>query len=366
MKHRILYLIDRLHTGGTEGQLIALINGLDRERFEPHVGVLNLPGGCHFDTLGVPKFSLSFNSFHHPSILKSVWRLVRYIRKQRIQLVQTFFQDPFLLAALSKPFHRARLIGSFRDMGFWRTRQQTVKMRLAYRAFDGFIANSIAVRDQFVAADRLDPAKFAVIYNGFDPASIPPRSAERPSPPVVGIVANLNRPVKRVEDFVAAAALVHRQMPEVRFCVVGGGHLQPELEQQARDLGLGKAIDFTGLVDEPLRYISKWSVGVITSETEGFCNAIVEYMACGLSVVATSGGGNPELVKEGVSGFLVPVRTPEVLAQRIVTLLNDPACVAEMGSSNAATIRDRFNLQDMVDRHQQQYYCWLAGTSGVR
>lgn len=291
MKQRILYLIDRLHTGGTERQLLELINGLDRDRFEPHVGVLNLPGGCHFDALDVPKFNLGFSSFYRPSLVQSVWRLIRYIRQQRIQLVQTFFQDPFLLAALSKPFHKARLIGSFRDMGFWRTRQQTVKMRLAYPAFDGFIANSKAVRDQFVAADGLDPAKFAVIYNGIDLATVPPRPAQPSSPPVVGIVANLNRPVKRVQDFVEAAAIVHRLKPDVRFCVVGGGHLQPTLEQRARDLGLGNAIIFIGLVDDPLRYIANWSIGVITSETEGFCNAIVEYMACGLPVVATAAGG---------------------------------------------------------------------------
>ena len=360
MKHRILYLIDRLHTGGTERQLIALINGLDRERFEPHVGVLNLPGGCNFDPLDVPKFSLSFTSFCHPSVLKNVWHLARYVRRHRIQLVQTFFQDPFLLAALSKPFHRARLIGSFRDMGFWRTRQQTVKMRLAYPAFDGFIANSQAVRDQFVAADMLDSAKFAVIYNGIDLATLPFRAAES-SPRVVGIVANLNRPVKRVQDFVTAAGLVHRQRPDVRFCVVGGGYLQPELEQQARDLGLGDSITFTGLMDDPLRFVANWSVGVITSETEGFCNAIVEYMACGLPVVATSAGGNPELVTEGESGFLVPVGAPDLLAQRIVTLLGGTGRAADMGRNNAATIRNRFSLQTMVDRHEQQYSNWLVG-----
>jgi L-malate glycosyltransferase len=364
MKHRILYLIDRLHTGGTEGQLIALIKGLDRERFEPHVGVFNLPGGCHFDTLDIPKLSLDFRSFCRPSLLQSVQRLVSYIRRQRIQLVQTFFQDPFLLAALSKPFHRALLIGSFRDMGFWRNRREILKMRLAYPAFHGFIANSRAVRDEFVAADSLDSEKFAVIYNGIDLAAISPRPVEPPSPPVVGIVANLNRPVKRVQDFVAVADLAHRQRPDVRFCVVGGGYLQPELEQQAKALGLGQAITFTGLVDEPLKYVANWTVGVITSETEGFCNGILEYMACGLPVVATSAGGNPELVKEGDNGFLVPVGMPEVLAQRILTLLDSANLAADMGRRNIATIRNCFSLQAMVDRYQQQYSCWLAGMIG--
>ena len=123
--------------------------------------------------------------------------------------------------------------------------------------------------------------KIEVIYNGINTGSqlaqdqYPPDAGK----PIVGIVANLNRPVKRVQDFVLAAARVHCAMPNTRFVVVGDGWLRLYLEDLSRSLGLGAALTFMGLVKSPMEIIDRFSVGVITSETEGFCNAMLEYMA---------------------------------------------------------------------------------------
>lgn len=352
---RILYLIDSLNRGGTEKQLVELMNGLDQERFEVHLCTLKPSKGL-YEALDRPKFCLQFDSLLRPSAAAVVQRLVSYIRKNRIDIVQCFFQDPFALAALSKAFCRVKLIGSFRDLGFWRTAKESFKMRLAERAFDGFLANSQAVKEHFSEKDGIAPERINVIYNGFDLNRLPGLEMESRNlrSPIVGIVSNLNRPVKRVEDFVAAAAKVRDQVPGARFIVVGDGYLREQLEQQAAALGVGEDIRFVGSQPDPLRFVKEFSVGVITSETEGFSNAIIEYMACGVPVVATAAGGNIELIAEGENGFLVPVGAVETLAQNIVQLL-DPDLNTAIAERNCEAVRVRYCLPAMIQQYEAFY-----------
>jgi L-malate glycosyltransferase len=360
MKTGILFLIDRLAIGGTERQLLELVRNLDGTRFRPHLCTLHKHDQDQ-EEKEIPHLDLGFEGFHHPNTLRCLGSLVRYIWQNRIGIVQTFFQDPFLLAALSRPFHRARLVGSFRDLGFWRNRAQTIKMRLAYPAFSGFIANSQAVKEHFAEADGIDPTEISVIYNGVieRPACVK-RARDRNSLPTIGIVANLNRPVKRVQDFVHAAVLVHRRHPDARFFVVGDGHLKEQLDRLSNALGLGAVLKFAGLVQDPLEYAGHFDVGVVTSETEGFCNAILEYMACGVPVVATAAGGNLEMVKEGENGFLVPVGNVEMMADRIDLLLKREDLRSKMGTCSLARVETEFSMPRMVAAHEKYYEGLLA------
>lgn len=352
----VLYMIDSLTHGGTEKQVAELIRHLDRTRIQPHLCTLKPSSGL-YDELDVPKICLDFSSFGSIALVRVLRNLSRFISDNRIDIVQTFFQDPFLLAAMIKPFHRIKLIGSFRDLGFWRTKAESRKMRIACSFFDGFIANSQAVKDHFVAQDNLPPDRVAVIYNGFDLSAIPPppRSYDTTASSIVGIVANLNRPVKRVQDFVTAAAIVHKKCPDTSFVIVGGGHLQPELESLAATLGIGHCTLFTGMVSNPLEYVATFSVGVITSETEGLCNAIIEYMACGVPVVASRVGGNPELVVEGVNGYLYGFGDCHELAAAILRLLESREDRERIGSNNRSKVLEQFSVESMVRRTELYY-----------
>ena len=358
----VLYLIDSLTHGGTERQLVELIGHLDPARVRPHLCTLKPSHGL-YGSLSIPKQCLDFTSFLHPSLLRSLKRLASFIRLNRIHIVQTFFQDPFLLGALVKPITGIKLIGSFRDLGFWRTPAESRKIRMAYPLFDGFIANSQAVKEHFCTIDKIAPQKIEVIYNGFNAASIPEKTPGRneDAGPIVGIVANLNRSVKRVHDFISAAALIHRQRPATSFLVVGGGHLQADLERQAVALGIGAATTFTGMVENPLDYIVRFNVGVTTSETEGFCNALIEYMACGVPVVATRAGGNIEMVRDGENGFLYDVGKIDQLSSFVQTLLEDKALHAGIAIRNREMARQRFSIEAMAGRTIDYYERVMAG-----
>jgi len=356
----ILYIIDSLTYGGTEKQLLQLIHNLDPQKYRAHLCILKNPEDL-YQQLEIPKLCLHFKSFAHPSIIRVYRELAKYIRQNQVDIVQTFFQDPFLLGAIVKPFRRIRLIGSFRDLGFWKTSAESRKMRLAYPFFDLFIANSEAVKQHFVQNDGLPTEKIDVIYNGiYDSIFTDIDPAEKFSQQqVVGIVANLNRPVKRVQDFVSAAAVVHKQRPGVQFVVIGDGHLRADLEAQVTDLGLVDVFRFTGRMSDPLDEIRAFHVGVITSESEGFCSAILEYMACGVPVVATDTGGNPEMVTDGENGILVPVANPEELGKGILRLLEDRILSRVVAEVNYRKVRAGYRTHTMIERHQASYA--LAG-----
>ena len=150
--------------------------------------------------------------------------------------------------------------------------------------------------------------------------------------------------------FVRAANHVLRKKPEVGFFCIGEG---PDLEKTKTEAGpwLNNNIFFLGKRNDVHQIIHAFDIGVllnnINGHAEGISNAIMEYMAAGLPVIATNAGGTPELVIEQESGFLVPAFNPEIVAQKILFLLENRHKGKEMGQKGLEIIRNRFSLERM-------------------
>jgi glycosyltransferase involved in cell wall biosynthesis len=111
---------------------------------------------------------------------------------------------------------------------------------------------------------------------------------------------------------------------------------------------------FTGQVEEPMKYVERFTVAVLCSESEGFSNSIIEYMQAGRPVVCTDTGGNPEIVKDGCNGFLVPVGDTGALAARLKRLLYDSALARQLGAAGRETVRS-YTYSRMVDEQMACY-----------
>jgi L-malate glycosyltransferase len=364
MAIRVLYCIESMVHGGTEKQLGMLINNIDRARVEPFLCTLK-PSTMDLGMLDCESIELGFRTFRSPAALGAIRRLRRFMMSRRIDLVQTFFQDPTLIGLLGSARTAVRSrVATFRDMGFWRTPAKVAQLRFAYRFFDGFIANSEAVAAQVHRLDGIALTDIEVIPNGIavDASALADRT--RNAVPVVGVVANLDRPVKRVDLFINAAALVHRAAAgRVRFVVAGDGHLRPALEERARQLGLSGAIQFLGNVPDVRTHLRRFDVGVLCSDSEGMSNAILEYMAEGVPTVVRNVGGNAELVAEGETGLLVEDDQAESIAGRIVELLREPQRAGAIAANAHAMVMERFSISAHVRRHERYY---LARVKGVR
>jgi glycosyltransferase involved in cell wall biosynthesis len=152
-------------------------------------------------------------------------------------------------------------------------------------------------------------------------------------------------------DFLRAAARIAAEEPECRFLLVGDGIMRRELEEEARRLSIGNRTIFAGLVppDEVAPYIQAMDVVVHTSLREGIARVIPQAGAVGKPVVTYELDGAPEVVGDGLSGFLLPPGDFEGVARRTIELLRNPSLRAEMGARGRAFAAEHYPADRMVD-----------------
>jgi glycosyltransferase involved in cell wall biosynthesis len=208
------------------------------------------------------------------------------------------------------------------------------------------------------------PRRIARIYNGVDLSRTPGDAGrfrrEYAIPAQRSIVLQLcwMIPEKGVEDLVDAARVVLASNPNVQFVLAGDGAGRAAYMARAEAAGIADHFTWTGLLDDPLAsgvfeaadvlcQLSRWQ--------EAFGWMIAEGMARARPVVATRVGGIPEIVEDGVTGYLVARRQPDEAAGKILRLLADPELRHRMGSSGRRTVESRFNLQANVARLLELY-----------
>ena len=172
--------------------------------------------------------------------------------------------------------------------------------------------------------------------------------------PVIGWIGRLDRK-KRVEDFLAAAALLVQRRVDARFVVVGGPdafmpEYASELRALARTLGLGAAVLFTGDRDDVPRLLSGLDIVAWLSEGEGMPHVIAEAGAAGLPVVATADNGSLEQIVDGHSGIFVPPRDPASAARALLRLIEDRALARRLGTELRRTVERRFSCDVVVPK----------------
>jgi len=184
--------------------------------------------------------------------------------------------------------------------------------------------------------------------------------------PVVGTVSGLN-PMKGVEHFLAAAALIATERPEARFVVVGGAPASHQdygerLRRQADSLGLPNPVVFAGERPDVERWYPAFDVDLITSlpRSEGTTTTALEAQACGVPVVASRVGAVGDAVNDGVTGLLVEPERPEPIAEAVLRLLGDDALRARMGAAGREIALERFSAEQTADVYVQAYEAAIA------
>ena len=189
----------------------------------------------------------------------------------------------------------------------------------------------------------------------FDPATrIPTRTSLgiADATPLIGWIGRLDAK-KRVEDFIAAAALVHAERPAARFVVIGGPDaFMPDyavrLRAQARDLGLDGVLAFLGDRSDIPALLSALDVFVWLSRGEGMPHVVAEAGAAGVPVIATADNGTLEQIEDGVSGLFVPHEAPATVAATIVRLLDDAPLRRRLGDALKAKVRASYSVEAVV------------------
>ncbi len=372
---RIAYVIDtlRVPAGGTEGQLLHLLEGLDRSRFEPTVFCLHGNAWIESGVAPAPIEVLGLHVRRHPALVWSLGGFARRLRRGRFDLVQTHFRDANLAGLLAARWAGVPIrVSTRRGVPYHQGPRELRVLRWLNRSVDAFVANSEATRQRYCREEGIDPARMVVIPNGLDPARFarPPdsrlqqlrRQLDLPAADrVVGIVANLRR-VKGLDDFMVAAARVLQTHPATHFLIVGEGEDRPRLEALRAELGLDAAVRLLGARTDVPELLHVFDVGVLSSHFESFSNSILEYLAADLPVVVTDVGGAREAVRDGEEGFVVPARDPEALASALRGLLDHPGGPRRFRRRHG--LDPRFGLAHMVHAHERLYQRLAADHRG--
>jgi glycosyltransferase involved in cell wall biosynthesis len=300
--------------------------------------------------------------------LAAAWRLSRVLKQMRPDVVHA--HDPHAVAmaatalSIAAPDPRPALVAS-RRIEFKIARNSFSRWK--YSQVDRFLAISRAVRDRLVA-DGIPASTIVVVHEGVDVeriASLPSANVHAALflPTHSPIVGNVGALVAQKDQhmLIEAAAIVVREVPDVRFVILGEGELRPALEEQIKRKHLERHVFLAGFRPDVLELMKDFDVFALTSIHEGMCTSLVDAMAAGKPAVATAVGGVPEVVAEGESGYLVPARDHHAVADRLVRLLKDDALRRRMGDAGLARARRIFTVERMVEQTAAAYEAVLAG-----
>jgi glycosyltransferase involved in cell wall biosynthesis len=352
----VCFVIDRLGRAGTESQLLALLENLDRARIQPSLCLLNgadaisrslLPDNC-------PTIDLRLEKLTRPAAIVAAVRLAGFWRRQRVDVVQTYFLDSTYFAVpLARLCGIRQIVRVRNNTGYWQTPTHRWLGRVLGRLCRVTLTNSEDGRQAVLGCERLAPDRVQVLENGIDLARFPDIRPPNTGQATVriGVVANL-RPVKNIDGLIRVAANLCRQNTRVHFVVAGEGPSRQGLEEEIRTAGLGSRFRLMGAVDDVPAFLASVDVAVLCSHSESMSNAILEYMAAGRAIVATDVGANARLVRDGREGLIVPPRDEKALAQGILRLLSDPPLALELGAAARRRAGAAFSRAAMVRRFE--------------
>lgn len=361
----LFLMVNTLETGGSERQFAVLAEHVSPSRFDVHLGCVHRRGEMA-DHLGeIPEFPLGGSLYGWQSV-RARLKLSRHLRQHEIQVAHAFdFYVNLTMIPAARWAHVPVVIGSHRQLGDLMTPAQFRAQAAAFRWCDAVVCNSQAGANRLAAAG-LAREKLIVIGNALPAvtfeAALP--ALPRSGAPRVTMVARMNAHYKNHAGFLRIAAEIQRRMPEAEFLLVGDGPLRPEIERQAASLGLGERAIFLGDRRDIPAILASADVAVLTSDSEGLSNVIIEAMAASLPVVAYDVGGNAELVNEQ-RGALLAAGNEIEFATAVLRLLSDASLRAQQGKNARQFVEQNFSL-DRVRRQYEDLYARLLDQKGRR
>jgi glycosyltransferase involved in cell wall biosynthesis len=359
---KVLVFQNRFRLGGQERQTVMNVRTVDRARFEPVVACLHLDGEHLADLAEAGIRPVVFDlgrSMMRANTGVQVLRIVRFIKASGIALVhnQDFYTNLVGTAA-------ARLAGvpsivTRVDLNHAVSGYRRQVLTFVSRQAERVLVNALCIRDLAIR-EGVEPDRVVVVRNGTDLEAFDRAARRAPEPPApepggIVCVANMHHPVKGQTDLLMAMKEVVRVRPEAHVVFVGDGVRRPHLERSARQLGIAERCHFVGHRLDAPAILARAALSVSASYAEGISNAILEGMAARLPVVATAVGGSPELVREGVNGYLVPPGSPAALARRILDVLASAPLRTRMGEKGRKIVETEFGVEQMRTSYDALY-----------
>jgi len=363
-KINILFVIDTLKVGGAENQFKILVENLNRDRFV--VNVCNL--GSPSDALlkDISRFSNVCLTIPQKGKmdLNCLITLTRLIKKMKPHIVNTILFTAHCYGRISALWSKVPvIIASYRNIDLWKRWYHKKVDYILSKKTSHFTANSYALKRYLISEYNIPSSRITVIYNGIDLNKFKKKEKD------FGIFKKLNidsnkkviltvgrfSPQKDYYTLIETAKKVISHYKNVLFLLIGRGPLKKEIERKINDEGLNNFFRIIEFVEDIEEVYNIACLSISTSLYEGLSNFILESMACEVPVIATPAGGNSELIMDNHTGFLVPFKDVEKIAERVIYLLSNPQKAEEIGRRARARVERMFAIEKMIKRYEDLY-----------
>ncbi len=364
------YLVHHFVHAGLENFVLTLMNNLDRKRFRPHLYVMFGSDESFLKRLNpdIPVFHLGMK---HENDRHTLRQFAKKLREDEIQILQIHNWGTFLEGLLTKWYYPGlKLIHVQQGMEYELTLKAPPWKRKARKLIRHllipFVEVAVGCSGQAKAylEKEWGARRTVLIYNSVDTRKF--NGKGKPVPEINNYpgfkVVTVGRIVE-VKNFMCLFKAIHllrNQIPDIRLYHIGDSHprgqkVGQELMRFVEENNLQEHIVFMGLQNDIPSLLPNFDVFSLTSFSEGLSFSILEALASGLPAVVTAVGGNPEVVQDGVNGFLVPSDDEHAVAEAIYKLYKDPELRKTMGRQAREIVLKKFSVDVMVQKYQDLY-----------
>ncbi len=363
---KVLFITVGMDVGGTEKMLVGILKNIDKNKYEVYLCCLESEGQLQKEIekenieaiyLNIVKKPLLFSALFH---FLAIFRIYAVLKSKGIEIIHSFLPRANIISRIAGYLAGVPIIISSNRTSQIRKRYYLLLDWLTSPLVDKITAVSNAVGRYTKENMKTKRDKIEIIENGVDFNNLQIEYYRKEdwgidsNTGIIGIVGRLV-PVKGHQCFLRAAKIIKKESPNVKFFIVGDGPERERLKQMAKDLGLKDSVVFTGIVQNIFKFLKIFDILVSCSFWEGMPNAILEAMAMGKPVVATHVGGTPEIVIDGVNGFLVPPKDARLMASKVLRLLGDRELCNSMGEDGRMIVKERFDIKHTIRRMDDMY-----------
>lgn len=365
----VLHIVLSLQVGGLERFVIDLIENYS-SGVRSYIVCLDDAGelaqSCKAESL--------YSLHKKPGVsLSAIRRLCELARELRIDVIHTHNTSPHLHGAVAGMLAGIPVVHTKHGRNRKHGLRKIMLYRLSALLSRKVVAVSRNAADDCTHLEGIPAEKVMVILNGIDTRLFAPMGLDMhhapqipPRPPLqrgelcgdgictIGIVARLS-PVKDHHTLLLACKHLYDRQAQFRLLIIGDGPLRRELEKNVNELGLTEQVEFTGMRHDIPAQLHRLDMFVLSSVSEGISLTLLEAMATSLPIVATDVGGNPEVVKDGVTGFIVPPSNPEALADKLAYLIHNPDLRRRMGEEGRKRVVEQFDIRQTARKYEELY-----------
>lgn len=343
---KILILVNALLPGGAERQAVQDANML-LEKGHEVVVCYGIDGPLRIQLEpGINLFDLKTKSQ-----IKAIFRLTRFIKKNKIELVFSHMFWANKIATAACFLSGRKNIAFEHGLNLWRKWYHIVFSNLISRYAKAIVTCSVASEKLKIKREFMSPGKLVVIYNSFQKPDIlnDNKVLHDNKKFKIGYAGRFNK-VKQLPLLIDIAEKLLENTNDFCFVLLGDGAEKSLMENLVKEKKLDKCFEFTGYVQDPMQYLQKMDCFVLPSKREDFSLALLEASFAGLPCIAFDVGGNGEIIIDSKTGFIIPAYDIRIFADKLKYLIANPAARIEMSKAAHEFVNRNFTIEHRLKK----------------